>query len=155
MRSFTATCRLGTVRVRFHDTNPPEVWQSGRIVARGVPEVTDDPDHPGLVCRPLSEWGSRKVTSLTAGDTTLTDVTAGLALGVFAVDGLPPLFGAEVNERNRTVRGLVFADGEMEVVQWDLVLSQTKKPCCGRKADTTPPPFDVPTLAFPEDTRHD
>lgn len=145
VKSFTASTRLGPVKVRFREDGQPYVMKDGRtlaasiptaVVVDGKPALSFPTDSEPLVCTPAGEVEVRQANSVTSGE--------GLALlaidtpltrwpGVFAVDNLPVVWGARIGPREQSVKGFTFDNGEQVEVSWLLDLVPVKRKCCGRR----------------------
>lgn len=160
MKSFTASTRLGPVKVRFADDTPPQVWQDGRQIAAGVPEVVAW-DHQGaegeLVCLPSAVWVGRTATLVARAKNVALlsdiiideDTAVAQTRGVLIVDGVGSLWGVQADERKGLYRGLTLDGETMQPETWHVAMAPIKRACCGRSVTATPITVPLLGLAFP------
>ncbi len=156
MKSYTASTQVGLVRVQLPDQGEPRVVQGGRVVAHGQPQVVPlgTVDGGMLICPPQTPWHGTIAPRIVGGSLgagaglEATDVPCAHTTGHFVAEGFPPLFGARINDRDRTVSGFDFTDGQT-LVTWQAQLPKVTKPCCGKRAVETPVEVDLYVLAWP------
>jgi hypothetical protein len=163
VKSFSASSQSGIVKVILPDTGAPQVFQNGRLIVEGVPQVvygeaTDgppgslayrEPTANGLLCLPASPWEGRRAISITNPQGDTEDVDVALTRAVFQPRGMAPLWGCRLGRSNGVehIEGLTFTDDGQAFESWDIQLVHIKL-CCGRKAPPPPDDIPLPALAF-------